>query len=229
EATRKALELDDSLSEAHAARANALTAAWKWSGAEAEFRRAIELNPNNASAHYFYGFTFLMPENRIDQALEELRIALSLDPLSSIVNMNYGLTLMVARRYPEALAQFAKVLERDPSFEPAQFYLSQVHATMGRYADAVSVMQKGEGIKGTWSADAQGFVKMMLSFKEPPPTNVAVSYALAGDRNKAFEYLEKAYSEEDAELMACIRFPAFDSLHSDPRWASLMGRLGLSQ
>ena len=63
---------------------------------------------------------------------------MSLDPLSSIVNVNYGLTLMVARRYPEALAQFNKVLERDPSFMPGRFYLSQVYATTGRYADAVS-------------------------------------------------------------------------------------------
>src|SRR6202142_4416438 len=132
EAVRKALELDDSLSEAHAARANALTSSWKWGEAEREFRRAIALNPNNASAHYFYAFTFLMPENRIEESLEEFRIALSLDPLSPIVNVNYGLTLMVARRYPEALAQFNKVMERDPSFLPAGFYLSQVYATMGR-------------------------------------------------------------------------------------------------
>ena len=60
-----------------------------------------------------------------------------------------------------------------------------------------------------------------------PPTNIAVSYALAGDRNEAFEYLEKAYAEQDSELMACIRFPAFDLLHSDPRYADFMRRLGL--
>jgi len=233
EAVRKALQLDDSLSEAHAARANALTTAWKWSGAEAEFRRAIELNPNNASAHYFYAFTFLMPENRIDQSLEEFRTALSLDPLSPIVNMNYGLTLMVAHRYPEALAQFNKVLERDPAFDPAHFYLFQVYASMGRYADAVSEGQESPQLrdqKGPWSPDAQGYLKLMLNpAAAAPPTNIAVAYALAGDRDKAFAYLEKAYAAQDSELMACIRFPAFDTLHSDPRWASLMSRLGLPQ
>src|SRR5271168_3668365 len=233
EAVRKALQLDDSLSEAHAARANALTTAWKWSGAEAEFRRAIELNPNNASAHYFYAFTFLMPENRIDQSLEEFRTALSLDPLSPIVNMNYGLTLMVAHRYPEALAQFNKVLERDPAFDPSHFYLFQVYASMGRYADAVSEGQESPQLrdqKGPWSPDAQGYLKLMLNpAAAAPPTNIAVAYALAGDRDKAFAYLEKAYAAQDSELMACIRFPAFDTLHSDPRWASLLARLGLPQ
>ncbi|GAC1625277.1 MAG: hypothetical protein PVS2B2_05740 [Candidatus Acidiferrum sp.] len=231
EAVRKALELDDSLSESHAARANALCLSWKWSEAEPEFRRAIELNPNNASAHYFYAFVFLMPENRIDQALEEFRIALSLDPLSSIVNVNYGLTLMVAHRYPEALAQFEKVLERDPSFSPGHYYLSQLYATMGRYADAVNEGQKllrAKGFKGPWSPDAQGFLKLMLNPADPaPPANIAATYALAGDRNRAFAYLEKAYSEEDSELMACIRFPAFEPLRSDPRYADLMDRIGL--
>jgi serine/threonine protein kinase/tetratricopeptide (TPR) repeat protein len=228
EAATKALELDNSLSEAHEARANVLASFRKWSESEAEFRRAIELNPNNASAHYFYGFILLMPENRIDQALEEFRIALSLDPLSPIVNMNYGLTLMVAHRYPEAIAQLNKVLERDPSFDPAHFYLSQIYATTGRYPEAVSEMEKVSLIQGPATPDAPGFLKLMLNPTSPaPPANIAVAYALAGDRNKAIDALERAFSEEDSELMACIRFPAFDSLRSDPRFAALMRRLGL--
>jgi serine/threonine protein kinase/tetratricopeptide (TPR) repeat protein len=230
QAARKALALDDSLPEAHAALANALASSWKWSEAEPEFHRAIALNPNNASVHYFYAFTFLMPQSRIDESLEEFRIALSLDPLSPIMNVNCGLTLMVAHRYPEAIAQINKVLERDPSFAPAQFYLSQVYATSGRYADAISELKKVGTFKGSWSPDAQGYLKLML---EPglagPPSNIAVAYALEGDRNRALDYLEKAYSEQDSELMACIRFPAFDSLHSEPRWADLMRRLGLPQ
>jgi eukaryotic-like serine/threonine-protein kinase len=234
EASRKALELNDALPEAHTARAMALTSAWKWNESEKDFRRAIELNPNDASAHYFYAFLFLMPENRIEQALEEFRTALSLDPLSGIVNVNYGLTLMVAHRYPEAIAQINKVLERDPSFGPAHFYLSQVYASTGRYTDAVSELQKSASTRGvvrhSENSDLQGYIKLLLT---PgiigPPTNIAVSYALAGDRNKTFEYLEKAYAEQDSELMACIRFPAFDLLHSDPRYADFMRRLGLPQ
>jgi len=228
-ASRKALELDDSLSEAHAARASVLSSTYKWSEAEPEYRRAIELNPNNADAHYFYAFTFLMPLNRIDQSLEEFRVALSLDPLSPIVNTNYGLTLMVAHRYPEAIAQLQKVLERDPSFPPGNFYVSQIYATVGRYPEAISAMQKiSPGVKGPWSPDAQGFIKLVLDPASPAaPATIAAAYALAGDRNKAFAYLEKSYDEQDAELMACIRYPAFESLQSDPRWANLMDRLGL--
>jgi serine/threonine protein kinase/Flp pilus assembly protein TadD len=232
EASQKAIELDDSLPEAHRARANILASDLRWSEAEKEFRRAIALNPNDSSAHYFYAFLFLMPENRIEQSLEEFRIALSLDPLSPIMNVNYGLTLMAAHRYPEAIAQIQKVLERDPSFSPASFYLSQVYAAVGRYGEAVNELQKSAFIPGASArtADLQGYLKLMLDARNTaPPTNIAVVYALSGNRDKAFEYLEKARAEQDSELMACIRFPAFDLLHSDPRYADLMRRLDLPQ
>jgi predicted Zn-dependent protease len=139
---------------------------------------------------------------------------------------------MVAHRTPEAIAQMQKVLERDPSSGPAHFYLSQVYASTGRYAEAVSELQRtgSHPIAGSWSGDAQGYLKLMLDPRSTAaPTQVAEVYALMGDRNKAFEYLEKAYAEQDAELMACIRFPAFDLLHSDPRYAEFMRRLGLPE
>jgi len=232
EASRKAVDLDDSLPEAHRARANILASQFRWSESEKEFRRALALNPNDASAHYFYAFLFLMPENRIEQSLEEFRTALSLDPLSPIMNVNYGLTLMAAHRYPEAIAQIQKVLERDPTFSPASFYLSQVYASVGRYGEAVNELRKSALIKNNISspADLQGYLKLMLDARSAvPPTNLAVVYALAGDRNKALEYLEKARAEQDSELMACIRFPAFDLLHSDTRYADFMRKLDLPQ
>jgi len=232
QASRKALELDDTLSEAHNARAITLTNQLKWSEAEGEFRRAIALNPNDSSAHYFYAFLYLMPQNRIEESLQEFRTALSLDPLSGIMNVNYALTLMVARRSPEAISHMQKLLERDPSFSPAHFYLSQIYVSNGRYAEAVSELRKTTfgRVKGPASPDLEGYLKLMLTAGDTaPPTNIAVTYALAGDRNKAFEYLEKAYSEQDSELGACIRFPAFDVLKSDPRWAAYMRRLGLPE
>ncbi len=232
ELSRKAVELDPTLSEAHTARAMAFASSLKWKECESEFRRAIELNPNNASAHYFYAFIYLMPHQRIDQALEEFHTALSLDPFSPIVNVNYGLTLMVARRYPEAIAQFNKAVERDPSFTPGRFYFSQVYAMMGRFADAENEMLKAGDFKDSFSPDAQGYVKMLLyadAHVIAAPSNVAVSYAIAGDRDKAFEYLDRGFSREDSELWAVIRFPAFEALHTDPRWANLMGRMGLPQ
>jgi eukaryotic-like serine/threonine-protein kinase len=231
EASRKALELDDSLPEAHTARAGALSMAWRWSEAEREYRRAIELNPNSAAAHYFYAFSFLVPEKRIDQALEEFRIALSLDPLSSIVNTNYATTLMVAGRYPESVAQFRKALDRDPGFGPAHYKLSQLYATTGHFAEAESEFRKYRDIPGSWSPDVQGYNKLMLAVpaEDDPVSAVAVSFALLGNRNRVFEYLEKAFSDEDDELIFCIRYPALDSIRSDPRYASLMRRLGLPE
>jgi eukaryotic-like serine/threonine-protein kinase len=228
EASRKALELDSSLPEAHAARAIALSGAWKWTEAEQEFRRAIELNPNDATAHYFYAFLLLMPVNRTDQALDEFHVALSLDPLSPIVNVNYGLTLVIARRFPDGIAQMNKVIERDPSFAPAHFYLAHIYAMQGRFADAVNEMKKVGPDPNSYSPDAQGLLKQLLSpVHRPLPANTALVYALIGDRNKAFESLEQAFSDDDSELLAVIRFPGFDSLHSDPRWADLLKKLGL--
>ncbi|MGB2625754.1 MAG: protein kinase [Candidatus Acidiferrum sp.] len=237
EASKKALELDPSLYEAHAARANALSFAWKWSEAESEYRRAIEINPNSASAHYFYGFTLLMPQNRIDQALAEIRIALSLDPLSPVMNMNYGLTLAAAQRYPEAIEQLDKIVQRDPTFQPAHFYLAQIYALVGRYREAISELRKSGNFQKadneSFSSDAQGFLKLMQRADDDgtlaPPANIAVCYALTGDRNKTFEALEKAYAIQDSELLAVIRLPVFASLHSDPRWAKLTSKLGLPQ
>jgi serine/threonine protein kinase/tetratricopeptide (TPR) repeat protein len=231
QASKKAVELDDSSSEAHVARGNALASAWKWSEAEPEYRRAIELNTNNANAHYFYAINFLVPQNRIDEGLEQYRIALSLDPLAPIVKTNYGLALLAAHKYPEAHQQFDQIFERDPAFGPGLFYVSQMDATLGRWPEAVSELRKAgpaEALAGSFSPDAQGYVKLMVEAGAGRlPANVAGAYALAGNRDKAFEYLEKAYANQDDELTAIIRFPAFDSLKSDPRWAQLLHKVGL--
>ena len=231
EASRKALELDDSLAEAHAARASALATAWRWSEAEPEFRRALQLSPNSAAIHYFYGFIFLVPENRVDEALHELQTALSLDPLSPIVNTNYAATLMVAHRYPEAIAQFQKTLDRDPNFGPAHLKLSFLYATTGRYAEANSELQKFSPTPGNWSADAKGYNELALVALPKlgeGEADAALSLAVRGDREKTFEYLERAFSEQSTGLSLDIRFPALDSLHSDPRYADLLRRMGLT-
>jgi eukaryotic-like serine/threonine-protein kinase len=232
QASQKAVELDDASSDAHVARANALATAWKWSAAEPEFRRAIELNPNNANAHYFYAFNYLMPTNHIEEALEQFRLALALDPLAAIVKTNYALTLMDAHKYAEAREQFDQILERDPSFGPALFYLSQMEATQGQWAEAVSTLQKsgpGEAaFRRPWSPDAKGYAEFMdAAGNGKLPANAAVAYALAGNRDKTFDNLEKAYADRDDEITAVIRFPAFGQLKADPRWSTLLHKLGL--
>ncbi len=238
EASRKALELDDSLSEAHSARAMALANAWRWSEAEPEFQRAIQLNPNNATAHYFYAFSFLAPEKRLDQSLQEFHTALSLDPLSPIVNLNYAITLMTAHRYPEALAQFRQVEEREPSFLGIHFYFSQFYALTGKFEDAIGELKKFANPPGAFNADAQGFSRLMVAAVAlrmgkdrgaQATADIAAAFALAGDRDQAFQYLEQAFAGKDSDLTECIRFPAFDPLRSDPRYGDLMKRLGLPQ
>jgi tetratricopeptide (TPR) repeat protein len=203
----------------------------KWGDAEKEYRRAIELNPNSAAAHYFYAFTFLVAEKRFDQALEEFRLALSLDPLSPIMNTNYATTLMDAHRYPEALAQFRKTLERDPNFRPAHHKLAQLYAATGDFANAVSELRKFVPGPGSWSPDAKGYRDLVQArfFKPDSMTWVAMAMAVTGERNKAFDYLDKALSNQEIEVVLCIRYPSLDPIRSDPRYADLMRRLGLPE
>ncbi len=230
EASRKAVELDDSLSAAHAARAFALSNLHRWTEAESEFRRSLALNPNNAPAHYFYAFGFLANQNRQTEAIDQMRIALSLDPLSSIVNTNYAVLLMQTHRYPESLAQFQKVLERDSGFAPAHYKLSQLYATTGRFADAVSELQGAFPKPIPVSSDARGYLQLILRMHGTDVTTAAaVAAALLGDRDQAFQYLEKAYVDGDNELLIGIRYPAIDPLRSDPRYKDLMRRLDLPE
>ncbi len=230
EASRKAVELDDSLSAAHAARAFALTNLLRWTEAESEFRRSLALNPNNAPAHYFYAFGFLASQNRQTEAIDQMRTALSLDPLSSIVNTNYAVLLMQAHRYPESLAQFQKVLERDSGFAPAHYKLSQLYAMTGRFADAVNELQGAFPKPVPVSSDAKGYLQLILRMHGTDVTTAAaVAAALLGDRDQAFQYLEKAYADGDNELLTGIRYPALDPLRSDPRYKDLMRRLDLPE
>jgi serine/threonine-protein kinase len=209
----------------------ALAVGMKWNEAETEFRRAIELNPNYATAHYFYGFSCLAPEKRIDAALDEFRTALSLDPLSSIVNTNYAVVLMYAHRYPESEAQFQKVLAQDPNFWPAHFKLSQLYATTGRFADAVRELRKVPNQPGIpIFEDAEGYEKLNLAVGLTDRTAAAaIAFAAGGNRAKALDYLEQAYVDGNDELILALRYPALDSLRSEPRYKDLMRRMGLPE
>jgi tetratricopeptide (TPR) repeat protein len=223
--------LDDSPPEAHLARADFLTFAWNWREADREFRRAIELDPNSANAHYLYAFGLLVPEKKFEQALEEFRIALSLDPLSPIMNTNYAATLMDAHRYPEALAQFQKTLERDPIFGPPHHKLAHLYAATGDFVNAVNELKKFAPTPGSWSGDAKGFHDLALqAFNQPDQiTWAALALSVTGDRNRALDYLEKAVSDKEIEVVLCIRYPSFDPIRSAPRYKALVGRLGLPE
>jgi serine/threonine protein kinase/tetratricopeptide (TPR) repeat protein len=234
EASRKAVELDDKSSEAHTARGLALGNLLKWDDSAREFQRALALNPNDPSAHYFYAFIYLLPHKRGNEAVEHMQAALALDPLSPVVNMNYGVTLHAVHRTPEAIAHLSKLVDRDPAFAGGHYYLSQVLFAAGRYGEAVAEMRKmnfrGVGNR-QYSGDAKGYLQF-LNDAGPSviaPANYAAAYAAAGDREKTFEYWQRAYSEQDTELFCTIRFPAFDALRGDLRYKDMMRRLGLPE
>ena len=232
EATLKALALDSSLAEAHTARAIVLCQLWKWNEAEAEYRRSLELSPNNANTHYFYAMEFLNARKRKDESLAEFRTALSLDPLSPIVNTNYALALGFARRYDESLQQFQKTLQSDPQFRPAHYKLSQILSATGRYGEAIHELRLFGDVKGTFSPDANGYLALCLAMGPKlqfTPSVYAVCYAVAGNRDKTLEQLEKAYDEADEELLISVRQPQIDLVHSEPRYKELMRKLDLPE
>jgi len=238
QASRKAVELGNSLPEAHLARANALNMMGRWAESEPEFKHAIELGPNNANAHYFYGWVFLGSEKRYDEAIQQFHTALSLDPLSPIINLNYGVLLMIQRRYPEAESQIAKTIAANPTFLGPHLYLGVLDAITGHFADAIAETRKWTPIPGTFSPDARGYNQLMLminakyestTIRGGVPSFVAISYALLGDRDKTFEYLDRAYSIGDEDLVQSLRYAAFDPYRNDPRYKDLMHRLNLPE
>jgi non-specific serine/threonine protein kinase len=141
-AATKAVEVDDTLAEAHSALAMVKAHDWDWAGAEREFQRAIQLNPGYATAHYFYGYADLCPMGRFEEAIAELKIAVELDPFSGIINTNLGGTLYYARKYDEAIAQCRKTLEIDPNFALAHVALAGVYEQKGMYEEALAELQK---------------------------------------------------------------------------------------
>ena len=234
-AARKAIELNNSLPEAHAALASCLVFDRKWDDAEREFRRALQINPNSAHEHYFLAFIVLLPLKRYDEALAEMRTALSLDPLSPIINANYGVLLMAAGKPTEALEQLRKAVAIDPNFPPSHQKLAQAYAETGKYADATREWQNFSAAPKKPSEDAKGFgqyvVESLTAQQQKtgyaPESFFAFGYAVAGDRDKTFEWLDKAVVAEDDQLGFYIRYPVFDPYRSDPRYADIMHRIGL--
>jgi predicted Zn-dependent protease len=173
-----------------------------------------------------------VPEKRFDEAFQEYRLALSLDPLSPIMNLNYATTLMDAHRYPEARAAFQKVSQSGPTFLPTHFKSSQFYAVSGDFASAVSELQKFAPASGSWSPDAKGYRELghaQFSNRAEAAMWMALTTAPSGDRNRTFEYLETAFANQEIELVLCIRYPTLDPIRSDPRYADLMRRTGLPE
>ncbi|HEV2426477.1 MAG TPA: protein kinase [Terriglobia bacterium] len=243
-AARKALQLDDSLAEAHAALAMSLCAYdWNWAESESEYKRAFELNPNDAQAHYFYAMLYLMPMRRFDEAIGKMKRALELDPLSLIINANLCWIYYNAGQFDKGIEQARKTIEIDPGFAVTYGRLQWIYESKGMYPDAIATFAKGPPETQGWgpmlqraytTSGAHGYWQEQLSLEEDlskkqyvPPSLFAMHYAHLGDKDHVMEWLEKSFRAHDDLLPSSVGDPALGSMRSDPRFVNLVKRMGL--
>ena len=244
EAAQKAVELDDSLAEAHTSLATVELYEWDWSGAEREFRRAIDLNPSDAPAHRLYGIA-LAYTGRSEEALRELKRALELDPLSTPNDHALAVGFFCARQYDQSIEQDQKTLELDPNFFFAHSVLGFAYVQKSMYKEGIAESEKALAISpnNTQALSGLGYayaaagrrleaqkvldqLNELSKQKYVPAFFRAAIYAALGEKDKAFEWLEKAYQER--YLFGAIRVdPAFDPLRSDQRFEDLLRRMNL--
>jgi len=250
-AAMKALELDDTLAEAHAALAYATFFDWDWPSAEREFKRAIELNPNSAVSHDRYA-ECLKTRLRFDESMEEARRAQELDPLSPEIVSQLGFTYLFTRRYDESIAQFQKVLELNPNLPSIRAAMSWAYVMKRMYPqalaeyDKIPVQYKTVAAENQFVASGLGWVyavsgrrddalKVAQQFRDLSSRTYVDFYQLGGiyaglgDKDEAFRLLEKGYAQHSA-TMSWLGIDVFwYGMHSDPRFADLLRRIGLPQ
>jgi eukaryotic-like serine/threonine-protein kinase len=245
-AAMQALEIDDTLAEAHTSLALVKEHfEWDWTGAETEFRRAIELNPNSATTHHWYG-DYLANMGRSDEGLRETKRAQELDPLSLIINTTLGWQLYLARRSDQAIEQLRKVLDIDAKFTPARRVLEEVYAQTGRQKEAVEEREKVVSLSGSpelAASIAEDFSKLgykgvqqswLDGLTEISKHGYVSSYSIAegymrlGEKDKALEWLEKAYQEHDSGLVSIAVEPMFDPVRRNARFVDIVRRMKLS-
>ena len=243
-AATKALELDETSAEAHTSLAVIKSEyEWDWLGAEREFKRAIELNPNYATAHHWYS-DYLGEMGRHEEAIAEIKRAQQLDPLSLIINTVAGVRFHWARRYDEAVEQLRKTLEMDPNFAVAHHWLGQVYEQMGQHESAIAEHQKAIRASGGSSQAVAALghayaaagkrneaLRILADLNERrktayvSPYDIAVIHVALGEKDQAFEWLEKAYQERAAPIVVLKVDPRLDPLRSDPRFQGLLRRM----
>lgn len=239
-AAQEAVELDDSLAEAHTAKALvAQTLDWDWPTAEAEYRRAIALNPNYATAHHWYA-EYLALLGRFDEAEKHIEQARQLDPLSLIIATDHGVFLYYARRYDAAIVQLHSVLEMDPAY-PRAGMIDEAYVEAGRKAEVLAHLEAWEKIPvdTPWSwgqkaylygrlgrtAEARHALDRLLEInrtREIDPIVVAVAYLGLRDRNHTLDWLEKAYQEHSFSLTAVKVDPTWDLVRSESRFKKIL-------
>ncbi len=247
-AAQRALDLDESLAEAHASLAVIKSDyEWDWEGAEREFKRAIELKPGYARARQWYAI-HLAILGRHQEALHEIKRALELDPLALTINVNAGVCAFLRHDYDEAIQVLCKTVELDKTFAPAPLYLTWAYSQKKMYDEAVAQSlaysalggEKSEALHSLTEAYRasgwEGFLRKRIEFltqKEESrierPVLVAGTYAQLADRDQAFYWLERAYEQRDSTLVYIKTHPAFDSMRSDARFTELLKKIGLEK
>jgi serine/threonine protein kinase/tetratricopeptide (TPR) repeat protein len=245
-AAMQALEIDDTLPEAHTSLGLVKEHFdWDWTGAEREFKRAIELNPNSATAHHWYG-DYLANMGRSEEGLRETKKAQELDPLSLIINTTLGKQLYLAGKNDQAVEQLRKVLDIDAKFAPARPLLVEVYAEMGKQKEAVAEREKILSLSGSPELAASieedfskaGYKGVLQSWMDGlteiskygyiSPYSIAQAYMRMGEKEKTFSWLEKAYEEHDSGLVSLAVEPIFDPVRSEPRFKDLLRRMRLA-
>ncbi len=238
-----ALQLDETLPEAHTALGLIVQEQdWDWLTAEKEFRRAIELNPNYATAHHWYA-EHLMWRGRFDEALQESERARQLDPLSLIIAADNGAILYFSRQYDRAIEKWKSVREMDPDFLRAHLIVgAYVEKEMfaEAFADNERLRSKTAASYWSWRAyiqgraghteDARRALNELLQWNTHTPVNpivIAQAYAGLGEKQEALIWLEKAYAQHSDELVTLKVNPAYDALRGEPRFQELLHRLRL--
>jgi Flp pilus assembly protein TadD len=244
DAALKAIELDATLGEAHTSLAFVLDGYdWDFELGGKEFRRAIELSPGYATAHHWYAWHLALFGQDKD-AIAEMKKALSLDPLSLIINADLAELLVIDRAYDEAIVQSRKTIEMDPNFPLAHNHLGQALLGKQKYAEGVAELQTAVRLSGGSSictanlarayilsgkkSEALKLLNGLKARSEPGHSNaaeIAMIYGSLGDVDEAMKWLEKGYDERFNP--GVLLRPGFDSLRSDPRFQELMHRIGL--
>ena len=244
-AALKAIELDSTLGEGHSALAafNYLHE-WDWAGAEAEFKRAIELNPNFPDVRSLYSH-YLMIMKRPERAMAEIQRALQLDPLNELVHIHHAFLLESAGRYDEAIVQLRNLLRTDPQNPMAHWGLSCSLFRKAKYEESLAEM------KAYYAADremeealTQGYAQLgyrgamsraadLLAARGRTtyvlPNDVASLYAIAGEKVQALEWLEKGFEARDPNMPYLNLYPEFETLRSEPRFQALVRKMGLPE
>ncbi len=246
-AAQRALEADDTLAEAHASLGFVKSFYdWDWPGAAQDYRLALEMNPNSATARHWYA-GYLRAVGQLEDAVQEIRRAQALDPLSRAINRDLARTLYSMRRYEEAIQEFRRALDLEPDFPSGHLHLGMAYMAKSLHALALAEFLKARSLPGGnplilgglgycygvlgRKTEAQGLLKELEAGAKSgyvSPVSRAFVYIGLGDRDRAFQWLERACQERDGWLAWLKVDPMFDSLRPDPRFAGLLRTVRLA-